>query len=125
IGIIAMTVNMVLNIILVFPLAHAGLALATTLSSGLNAYLLYRALVKGRIYTPAAGWGALLSRTLLASLAMGAFLWWGAGDIAAWLADSVMSRAWRLGGLIVSAILLYFLTLFLLGVRPGQFRSSK
>ncbi|MGD9170495.1 MAG: murein biosynthesis integral membrane protein MurJ, partial [Candidatus Thiodiazotropha sp.] len=72
IGIIAMSVNMVLNIILVFPLDHAGLALATTLSSGLNAYLLYRALRKGGIYTPTEGWAALLSRVLAASLVMGA-----------------------------------------------------
>ncbi|MEW8029196.1 MAG: murein biosynthesis integral membrane protein MurJ [Candidatus Thiodiazotropha sp.] len=124
IGIIAMSVNMVLNILLVFPLAHAGLALATTLSSGLNAYLLYRALIKGGIYTPTAGWNGLLSRTLAASLVMAALLWWGAGDIAEWLASSGLSRVWRLVGLILSAILIYFVTLFLLGIRPGHFRST-
>jgi putative peptidoglycan lipid II flippase len=120
-----MSVNMVLNIILVFPLDHAGLALATTLSSGLNAYLLYRALRKGGIYTPTEGWAALLSRVLAASLVMGALLLWGAGDISEWVAGSVASRVWWLAGLIVSAILVYFLTLFLLGVRPSHFRSVK
>ncbi|MCG8022974.1 MAG: murein biosynthesis integral membrane protein MurJ [Candidatus Thiodiazotropha endolucinida] len=123
IGVIAMSVNMVLNIILVFPLAHAGLALATTISSGLNAYLLFRALITGRIYSPAAGWAALLLRVLLASLAMGIFIWWGAGDISEWLAGSGTSRVWWLAGLIASAIMIYFLTLFLLGARPGHFRS--
>ncbi|MES9988702.1 MAG: murein biosynthesis integral membrane protein MurJ [Candidatus Thiodiazotropha endolucinida] len=125
IGVIAMSVNMVLNILLVFPLAHAGLALATTISSGLNAYLLFRALIKGRIYSPAAGWAALLLRVLLASLAMGIFIWWGAGDISEWLAGSGTSRVWWLAGLITSAIMVYFLTLFLLGARPGHFRSVK
>ncbi|MEW8681688.1 MAG: murein biosynthesis integral membrane protein MurJ [Candidatus Thiodiazotropha endolucinida] len=125
IGVIAMSVNMVLNILLVFPLAHAGLALATTISSGLNAYLLFRALTKGRIYSPTAGWAALLLRTLLASLAMGIFIWWGAGDISEWLAGSGTSRVWWLAGLIASAIMVYFLTLFLLGARPGHFRSVK
>ncbi|MEW8660129.1 MAG: murein biosynthesis integral membrane protein MurJ [Candidatus Thiodiazotropha endolucinida] len=125
IGVIAMSVNMVLNILLVFPLAHAGLALATTISSGLNAYLLFRALIKGQIYSPAAGWAALLLRVLLASLAMGIFIWWGAGDISEWLAGSGTSRVWWLAGLITSAIMVYFLTLFLLGARPGHFRSVK
>ncbi|MES9815678.1 MAG: murein biosynthesis integral membrane protein MurJ [Candidatus Thiodiazotropha sp.] len=125
IGVIAMSVNMVLNIILVFPLAHAGLALATTISSGLNAYLLFRALIKGRIYSPTAGWAALLLRTLLASSAMGLFIWWGAGDLSEWLAGSGTSRVWWLAGLIASAVMVYFLTLFLLGARPGHFRSVK
>ncbi|PUB86499.1 MAG: murein biosynthesis integral membrane protein MurJ [gamma proteobacterium symbiont of Ctena orbiculata] len=125
IGVIAMSVNMVLNILLVFPLAHAGLALATTISSGLNAYLLFRALIKGGIYSPTAGWAALLLRTLLASLAMGIFIWWGAGDISEWLAGSGASRVWWLAGLIASAIMVYFLTLFILGARPGHFRSVK
>ncbi|MCU7929381.1 MAG: murein biosynthesis integral membrane protein MurJ [Candidatus Thiodiazotropha sp. (ex Codakia rugifera)] len=125
IGIIAMATNMVLNIILVFPLAHAGLALATTLSSGLNAYLLYRALIQGGIYRPTAGWTVLLFRILIASLAMGALLWWGAADINEWLALSTITRIWQLAGLILSAILLYFLTLLLLGARPSHFRSLK
>lgn len=124
IGIIAMIVNMVLNILLVFPLAHAGLALATTLSSGLNAYLLYRALIKGHIYTPTAGWTALLLRICLASMAMGALIWLGAGDLNDWLASSSVARVWRLVGLIVSAILVYFLTLYILGARPSHFRGA-
>jgi putative peptidoglycan lipid II flippase len=125
IGIIAMGVNMVLNIILVFPLDHAGLALATTLSSILNAYLLYHALRKGGIYTPTAGWAVLLSRALAATLVMAALLWWGAGDIGEWLVGSGTSRVWWLTGLIASAILVYFLTLLILGVRPSHFRSVK
>jgi putative peptidoglycan lipid II flippase len=125
IGIIAMSVNMVLNILLVFPLAHAGLALATTLSSGVNAYLLYDALRKGNIYTPTAGWGVLLFRALAASLAMAALLLWGTGDISQWLAVSGATRVSWLTGLIASAILVYFAMLFILGVRPSHFRGVK
>jgi putative peptidoglycan lipid II flippase len=125
IGIIAMSVNMVLNILLVFPLAHAGLALATTLSSGVNAYLLYHALRKGNIYTPTAGWAALLLRVSTASLVMAALLLWGAGDIGQWLVVSGTTRVWWLVGLIATAILVYFTMLFMLGVRPSQFRGVK
>ncbi|MBF0589833.1 MAG: murein biosynthesis integral membrane protein MurJ [Magnetococcales bacterium] len=48
IAIICLISNMVLNVILMIPLKHAGLALATSLAAFLNAGLLYRAL-KGRI----------------------------------------------------------------------------
>src|SRR5690606_22132064 len=40
VGIIAMVANMVFNLILIWPLAHAGLALATALSAFLNAGML-------------------------------------------------------------------------------------
>jgi putative peptidoglycan lipid II flippase len=99
--------------------------LATTLSSGLNAYLLYQALRKGGIYTPTEGWSALLLRVLTASLAMAALLWWGAGEIDEWLAASGTSRALWLAGLITAAILIYFTALFILGVRPSHFRGVK
>src|SRR5690554_5239986 len=36
IGVIAMVANMVFNLLLVFPLAHAGLALATSMSAWLD-----------------------------------------------------------------------------------------
>ncbi|MES9862561.1 MAG: murein biosynthesis integral membrane protein MurJ [Candidatus Thiodiazotropha sp. LLP2] len=125
IGIIAMAANMALNLLLVFPLAHAGLALATTLSSWLNAYLLYHALIKQGIYRPEPGWPILLLRIGLSALAMGLLLWWGAGAINDWLDATAWDRIGRLTGLIVVAMLLYFLLFILLGGRPGHFRSVK
>jgi putative peptidoglycan lipid II flippase len=106
-------------------LAHAGLALATTLSSGVNAYLLYHALRQGGIYNPTAGWRVLLLRACTASLVMAALLWWGAGDIEQWFLDSTATRISRLAGLITSAILAYFVILLILGVRPSHFRGVK
>jgi putative peptidoglycan lipid II flippase len=44
IALVCLLVNAVLNAILIFPLKHAGLALATSLSSILNLILLYRKL---------------------------------------------------------------------------------
>ncbi|MEJ2612062.1 MAG: murein biosynthesis integral membrane protein MurJ [Candidatus Thiodiazotropha sp.] len=123
IGIIAMVANMVLNLLLVFPFAHAGLALATTLSSWLNAYLLYQALVKQGAYRPIAGWGLLLLRVALSAIAMGILLWWGAGDIAGWLEATSLGRIGRLSGLILLGVTLYFSMLLLLGVRLHHFRS--
>jgi putative peptidoglycan lipid II flippase len=125
IGIIAMVVNMVLNLLLVFPMAHAGLALATTLSSWLNAYLLYRALIKDGIYQPEPGWPLLILRILISALAMGLILWWGAGVVSEWLDATMWDRIGRLSSLILIAMLLYFLLFFLLGGRTHHFRSTK
>jgi putative peptidoglycan lipid II flippase len=124
IGIIAMVANMVFNLLLVFPLAHAGLALATTLSSGLNAYLLYRALIKQGVYQPNSGWGLLWLRVIIAALAMGGLLWWGHGDVADWLQASDWGRVGWLLSVILSGMLLYFLLLALMGLRPRHFRAQ-
>lgn len=73
IGIIAMAVNMVFNIVLVLPfhffwqLGHVGLALATAGSAFLNAGLLYRALRKQGAYHLAPGWSVFGLRALLAN----------------------------------------------------------
>ena len=74
IAVIAMVANMVMNIILVFPLAHAGLALATSLSATLNAFLLYRGLRREGVSQPEAGWPLLIRRGVLASAVMGGLL---------------------------------------------------
>jgi putative peptidoglycan lipid II flippase len=116
---------MALNLLLVFPLAHARLALATTLSSWLNAYLLYSALIKQGIYRPESGWPLLMLRITLSALAMGVMLWWGAGAVVEWLEATAWDRIWRLAGLIAVAMLLYFSLFFVLGGRLHHFRSTK
>jgi cation:H+ antiporter len=78
IAVIAMVSNMVLNILLVFPLAHAGLALATALSAGLNAMLLFRGLRGEGVFQAEKGWGSLIVRGVVAALLMGVALFWGA-----------------------------------------------
>src|SRR5690606_34017808 len=56
IGVIAMVANMVFNLMLVFSLAHVGLALATTLAAFLNAGLLAWGLHKEQIWQFQPGW---------------------------------------------------------------------
>ncbi|MFK0573786.1 murein biosynthesis integral membrane protein MurJ [Endozoicomonas sp.] len=122
IAIKAMAANMVFNLILVFPLQHAGLALATTLSAFLNAGLLYHGLKKSEVYKPATGWWLYFSRLLLANLAMAATLFWLAADIEKWLAWSLLERISQTGMLVISGILVYILVLLVSGVRPRHFR---
>jgi putative peptidoglycan lipid II flippase len=125
IGIMAMVSNMVLNIILVFPLAHAGLALATTCSSSLNALLLYRGLRRDKVLQPSRGWMSLLLRALIAGIVMGAFLVWGVSDLQYWLEIGFWQRIQNLMLWIIGAALIYFSSLLTMGVRLHHFRSVK
>ncbi len=85
-GIYAMGVSLALNI-LVVPLAHAGLALATSLGALFNAALLLHNLLRNKIYQPRQGWALFLFRVSLASVLMAAWLcyyvdnsWWQQWD---------------------------------------------
>jgi putative peptidoglycan lipid II flippase len=122
IAVIAMVTNMVFNIALMFPLAHAGLALATTISAYVNATLLYRGLRREGVYRPSAGWPMLLLRGFLASALMGGVLWYGAGDIHSWLNAGGWERAGRLTLWILVGGGTYFAVLFLSGIRLRHFR---
>lgn len=117
VGVVAMAANVVLNLALVVPLAHAGLALATSASALLNATLLYRGLRAEGWHRPEPGWGALALRVLAANLAMGVALWLARGDPALWSAASGAERALRLAALVLGGGGLYGLALALFGLR--------
>ena len=117
IGVIAMLANIVLNLLLVIPLAHAGLALATTLSAFLNAGLLLRGLVARGVYRPRPGWGGFLVRVAVGNLALGAVLWMMRGEPAVWLDAQAATRALRLCGFVGLGMILYAALMLGLGVR--------
>lgn len=117
IGIIAMLANMVMNVIFVFPLAHAGLALATALAAFLNAGLLYRALRKTGAYQPEPGWGLFAVRIAAANILMGGVLWLGMGDWSQWLHWPALTRAGHLALLTAAAAAIYFFSLWVGGLR--------
>ncbi len=118
IGIIAMVANMGFNIILIFPLAHAGLALATALSSTLNAGLLLHRLRRDRIYLPASDWPRFSIQLLAANLLMGTILWLGVGDLSTWLSAGFEERALRLTWLVSGGFVVYVLAVVAVGIRP-------
>ena len=120
IGIIAMVSNMVLNVILVFPLAHAGLALATSLSAFINAGLLYRGLRKEGVYNPEPGWLALLIKVGIAGLIMALVLWFYVPELAQWTQWSGLERVAQLGKWIVIGGGLYIGSLLIMGVRRSD-----
>jgi putative peptidoglycan lipid II flippase len=124
IGVIAMFVNIGLNLILIWPLAHAGLALSTACAATVNAFLLFHGLRREGVYRSEPGWTVFLLRTGLASASMGALLWWGTHDLAAWLELSTWGRAGHLLAWVGAGGAAYFAALGLLGLRPRHLRQA-
>lgn len=122
IGIIAMVSNMVLNLILVWPLQHAGLALATSLSAWLNAGLLYLGLRRSGVYRPASGWWRHWLRLLLAGGIMGAAVFMLARHASVWLQGPLEARILWLSLIIGVGVVVYVLILLILGLRPRHLR---
>ena len=128
IGIIALTVNLVLSIVLAwyltrigFEAAHAGLALATSVAALLNAWLLHRGLRKAAVLDHGDGWQALLLQVLAGNAAMWATLAWLQRDLSWWLESSIMQRSIWLLLSVAAGAAAYALVLLATGMRPRQF----
>lgn len=117
IAFIALLVNVVLNSVLIFSLAHAGLALSTALSAWLNALLLAVYLKKEQGYRSLYHWRRFLGQLVSALAVLGLVLWFGAGDPAYWLSGASIHRALHLLALVAGGVLVYFGVLWSVGMR--------
>jgi len=122
IAIYAMFANMVLNLLLVFWLQHAGLALATALSSWLNAALLYVGLRKEiGLRVSSESW-KMLVRVLVSTGVMVLLIFWLQPDGAYWQSQSIWSRVTMLTELISIGLVSYVFSLLLTGTRISQLK---
>jgi putative peptidoglycan lipid II flippase len=119
-GVIAMLSNIALNLILVVPLAHAGLALATSLSAYLNAWLLYRGLRSRDWFLPEAGWAAYAVKLTVAALSMCALLYLFVPEAAEWFGWRAAERGAQLVLWVCGGAACYFAMLWLCGIRPRR-----
>ncbi len=117
IAVLAMMVNTILNIILIWPLHHAGIALSTSLAALVNTGCLYYFLRERGFYHPREGWRLFMLRLVFANIILAAWLWLGAGDLSMWINSHVMWRIEHLAFLLISAVLIYFAALWLAGMR--------
>lgn len=122
IGIIAMVCNMVLNLLLILPLAHVGLALATSLGAFVNASLLWRALRKRGLAQWSRDWLLYLARVGGGLAAMVAVLWLMAEPDAVWVARGELQRVFWLLLTCAAGGLAYLAGLWLCGLRVAHFR---
>ncbi|NCW56570.1 MAG: murein biosynthesis integral membrane protein MurJ [Gammaproteobacteria bacterium] len=131
VGLIALAVNMGLNVGVVLPAHYAGfatpfvlLATSTCISAAVNSFMLWRGLLRDGVYRPAAGWQTLLLRVLAANGAMALVLLWLAPTLESWIAAAPAVRALRLAGCIGAGALVYAAVLAVLGLRPAHLRNS-
>jgi len=124
VAVVAMLANMAMNLLFAVPMvllhvtgAHAGLALATSLASYLNAGQLYYRLRRQAVYRPQPGWRVFFLRLGVASVVLAVALLIGAPDVSVWIAMSGPARVLTLSAWIIGGVALYLATLRLTGVK--------
>ena len=122
IGVISIVVTIILNAVLVFPLAHVGLALASCLGSWLNAFLLLMQLRKKNIYHFSSVWKKFILQMGLANGFLAFLLYYLSGTQHAWFFHHAVWRLSQLGLLLGLGGLLYFLILWFLGLKISDYR---
>lgn len=122
IGVIAVVVNIVVNLSTFSWFGHVGLAFGTAVSACVNAYLLIRGLVVDGTLRPSRKLGLTIVRALLATAVMVALLAWLVPQDAAWSAFTVAERAVAIGLASLGGVAAYLTVLVLLGLRPRDMR---
>ncbi len=127
IGIIAIFFNMFFNLIIVLPwykmgylAPHAGLALATALAGYVNAGLLFYTLKKQNIYQAQRGMFKHNLQVIMATFIMGISLWWLIPTDSWWQQAGVLDKISMLFGLIALSIIIYLVSLLVVGVKPKR-----
>ncbi|MHB1331042.1 MAG: murein biosynthesis integral membrane protein MurJ [Sulfuriferula sp.] len=121
IAVITLFATQVMNLMFVWKLQHAGLALSIGLGACLNASLLLWKLRSQGIYQPLPGWYAFFFKIGIALGVMSLLLWWGMAGETSWLHMHALQRFAHLSGLVVLGAGSYFGALWALGMRPIQF----
>lgn len=118
IAVLALLVNVGLNFLLIHPLAHAGLALSSSVAGMVNASLL---ILFARDHIKSTH-KFLYTRLMLATALMLLILYYAAGTTHTWLMWGELHRIGYLLCLLVVGIGVYFLALWSLGLRRHHFR---
>jgi putative peptidoglycan lipid II flippase len=122
IGIKAMVANMILNLMLAPFLGYVGLALATSLSATLNAWLLYRGLKSQGIYALSANTVVFMAKLIVSAVVMAIIVYVLSGDFTTWLTLSFSAQVQHLALCIIAGGLSYVVVLFLLGIRLADLK---
>ena len=121
IGMMAVGINIFFNTILIFPLKHVGLALATSIAAMFNCLVLLAILRKRGLLHFRPGWGKVIAGSLLGNLAMALAVEWGHGNLNTWSNWHVWDRVGHLSFVIVLGVLAYVAGLFICGIRKRDF----
>ncbi|NVJ50878.1 MAG: murein biosynthesis integral membrane protein MurJ [Gammaproteobacteria bacterium] len=124
IGIIAMVINMVVNLLLFKPYGHVGLAIATAVSATMNASLLWVGLIRNQTLQMDRQWWWWGLRAVLAATVMFAVIEWLQPTLEQWQLSSLWQRGWQLALCISLGVVSYLFSLWALGLRLRDVKSS-
>lgn len=122
IGIKAMVANMIFNLMLAPFFGYVGLAIATTMSATLNAWMLYRGLKQANIYHISTNTKIFIGKLMFAAGVMAAVVYQLSADFNVWLSMAFLEQIFQLVLCISVGCLSYFIMIFLLGIRLGDFK---
>ena len=125
IAIIAMVVNMALNLLLIGPLAHVGLALATSVSAALNATLLYWGLRRLGVYRLGAAWRRLAIQVVAGSAVLALVLLGLMPQLPGFEGQGLWVRVWQMAILVGAGLSGYAISLMLIGFKPRQWLGMR
>ena len=117
IGIVALVSNMAFNLMLAPFFGYVGLAIATTLSATLNAFMLYRALKAKGVFELSLQTIGFMARIILSSIVMALVIYWISPAFDVWLSMDFLAQVTRLILTISLGIGVYFICLGVLGLR--------
>lgn len=123
VGALAMLVNSCLCALFIWPLAHAGLALASSIAGYVNCGLLLFLLIRRGIYRPSSGWLSFIVKLSVANVIMAIYLYFMTNSTSYWLSYHALSRVGILLGHVLIATSIYLFSLQRLGINIAQFRG--
>ena len=115
VGLFAMAVNVILNLILMGPFLHVGLAMASAISAWLNAGLLAVVLIRRGHLRIDARLRRSAPRMIIAAAAMALGLWFALPMLAPWLDGGLSLRIIALALLVAGGLAVYGLAALLSG----------
>jgi len=125
IGIKAMIANMVFNLMLAPFFGYVGLALATSLSASLNAFLLYRGLKSQGVYQLDQKTLLVILRLIFSAILMAGVVYYLSPSFDTWLTLTLFAQVQQLFICISLGALSYFGAIILLGIRFSDFHIKK
>ena len=120
IGLLAVLVNLVLNLVLMGPFQHLGIAAATSASAWLNTILLAFVLFRRGHFSIDTRLKSRLPRMVFATVIMALFLYLGMNGLSEMLAGGQLEKCMALFLLVSGGLIVYFAISFFIGVADKE-----
>lgn len=121
IGMISVFINIILNTILIFPMQHVGLALATSISAMFNSLTLLFILYRNNLIVFRVGWLKVWLGVLVGTGLMVLLIYILQGPLEEWVTWSVFKRLAHLFLLMGGGLFIYVISLLVFGIRRKDF----